>query len=129
MGQAKSKKTKSAEPKPRSPSPPALKSPSPLPEPIDSKAEASEQTSEEKAWATCPRRVCSQLIALKQQKEPFESYYMKGITTEFADDINKIRNASDFNDQSVPILVEVLKQCAGNFSEEEKQRVMGAKPR
>ena len=53
---------------------------------------------------------------------------MKGITTEFADDIDKIRNASDFNDQSVPILVEVLKQCAGNFSEEEKQRVMGAKP-
>ena len=61
----------------------------------------------------------------KQQpptQESFESYYLKQVTAEFADDIDKIRNASDFNERSVPVLIQALKQSAANFTEEEKER-------
>ena len=58
-------------------------------------------------------------------KEDFESYYMRRVTAEFADDIDKLRNAPDFNEQSVPVLIEALRQCSEGFSEEEKEKVMG----
>jgi ribosome assembly protein 3 len=48
------------------------------------------------------------------------------VTAEFADDIDKIRNASDFTEKSVPVLIQALKQGAYSFSEEEKERIMGA---
>ena len=57
--------------------------------------------------------------------EAFEEYYLRQVTADFADDIEKLRNASDFKESSVPVLVQALKQGAGNFSEEEKRRVMG----
>lgn len=60
-------------------------------------------------------------------KESFESYYLKQVTAEFADDIDKIRNASDFNERSVPVLIQALKQSASNFTEEERERVMGTR--
>ena len=54
----------------------------------------------------------------------FESFYMKQVTTEFADDLDKIRNASDFDEKSLPILIEALKQGTSMYSEEEKRKVM-----
>ena len=60
-------------------------------------------------------------------KESFESYYLKQITAEFADDIDKIRNAPDFSEKSVPVLIQALKQTGAGFTEEEKQIIMGAK--
>lgn len=67
-------------------------------------------------------------LTVEQQSPPkeetFESYFLKQMTAEFADDIDKIRNAPDFSEKSVPILVDALKQCAGNFSEEEKRTLM-----
>ncbi|KAM0794480.1 ribosome-assembly protein 3-domain-containing protein, partial [Usnea florida] len=56
--------------------------------------------------------------------EDFESYYLKQITAEFADDIDKLRNAPDFSAQSVPILVQALKQGSKGFTDEEKDKVM-----
>ena len=55
----------------------------------------------------------------------FETFYMKQVTTEFADDLDKIRNADDFNEKSLPILIEALKQGTSIYSEEEKRRIMG----
>ncbi|KAL9133578.1 MAG: hypothetical protein Q9175_005237, partial [Cornicularia normoerica] len=57
-------------------------------------------------------------------KEDFESYYIKQVTAQFADDIDKLRNAPDFSEQSVPVLIQALKQGSKGFSEEEKQKVM-----
>lgn len=57
-------------------------------------------------------------------KEDFESYYMRRVTAEFADDIDKLRNAPDFSEQSVPVLIHALRQGAIAFSEEEKETVM-----
>ena len=55
----------------------------------------------------------------------FESFYMKQVTSEFADDLDKIRNASDFNQNSLPTLIEALKQGTSMYTEEEKRKVMG----
>ncbi|KAL8853995.1 MAG: hypothetical protein Q9221_001118 [Calogaya cf. arnoldii] len=55
----------------------------------------------------------------------FETFYLKRVTTEFADDLDKLRNASDFNERSIPILIEALKNTARTYSEEEKAQVMG----
>ena len=68
-------------------------------------------------------------IACKRPKTPveslsFEDFYMKQVTTEFADDLDKIRNASDFDEKSLPILIEALKQGTSMYSEEEKRKVM-----
>ena len=60
-------------------------------------------------------------------KEDFESYYMKRVTAEFADDIDKLRHAPDFSEQTVPVLIEGLRQGSKGFSEEEKERVMGGR--
>ncbi|KAL8693989.1 MAG: hypothetical protein Q9218_001288 [Villophora microphyllina] len=55
----------------------------------------------------------------------FESFYLKQITAEFADDLDKLRNAPDFSEKSVPVLVDALKATARNYNEEEKAKVMG----
>ena len=65
--------------------------------------------------------------AQQQSNSPdFEDWYLKQVTKEFADDIDKIRNASDFSDKSVPMLVAALKQGVSLFSEEERRIVMGS---
>ena len=65
--------------------------------------------------------------AFTPAKEDFESYYMKRVTAEFADDLDKLRNAPDFGEQSVPILIQALRQGAKGFSEEEKEKIMKGK--
>ncbi|KAL8952524.1 MAG: hypothetical protein Q9222_001554 [Ikaeria aurantiellina] len=55
----------------------------------------------------------------------FESFYLQQLTTEFADDLDKLRNASDFTDKSLAVLIEGLKSTAKEYSEEEKAKVMG----
>ena len=57
-------------------------------------------------------------------REDFESSYMKMVTAEFADDIDRLRNAPDFREHSVPVLIQALKQCSKGFSSEEKEKMM-----
>ncbi|MCJ1378034.1 hypothetical protein MMC17_001130 [Xylographa soralifera] len=61
----------------------------------------------------------------RPQADTFESFYLQAVTREFADDIDKVRNASDFKDSSLPILIEALRQGVGIYGEEERERVMG----
>ncbi|KAL8864335.1 MAG: hypothetical protein Q9174_007391, partial [Haloplaca sp. 1 TL-2023] len=55
----------------------------------------------------------------------FETFYLKQVTAEFADDLDRLRNANDFNEKSLPILIDALKGTAGTYSEEDKAKVMG----
>ncbi|KAI4234714.1 MAG: hypothetical protein LQ349_003629 [Xanthoria aureola] len=57
--------------------------------------------------------------------DDFESFYLQQVTAEFADDLDKLRNASDFTEKSMPVLIEALKDTARTYSEEEKEEVMG----
>ena len=50
------------------------------------------------------------------------------MTAEFADDLDRVRNASDFKDEkSVQVLIEALKGAASLYSEEEKRGMMGGR--
>lgn len=55
----------------------------------------------------------------------FETFYLQQVTREFADDLDKLRNASDFNEKSLSVLVAALKQGAKLYSEEELENIMG----
>ncbi|KAL8981218.1 MAG: hypothetical protein Q9205_003935 [Flavoplaca limonia] len=62
----------------------------------------------------------------KPEEIDFETFYLKQVTTEFADDLDKLRNASDFTEKSMPVLIDALKGTARMYSDEEKADVMGA---
>lgn len=49
---------------------------------------------------------------------------MQLITGEFGEELNAIRQAKDFNDRSLPMLVRALKQGVNIFGEEEKRAVL-----
>lgn len=57
--------------------------------------------------------------------EKFTSHYLQRATTEFAEDLDQIRGADDFNGNSLQILVHALKQGTGVWSEEEMRRIVG----
>ena len=49
---------------------------------------------------------------------------MREVTTELADDLDKVREAQDFKASSVSMLIHALKQGESLFSLEEKRRVV-----
>ncbi|TVY55005.1 Ribosome assembly protein 3 [Lachnellula cervina] len=57
----------------------------------------------------------------------FTQFYMQRATQEFAEDLDKVRGADDFKDESVAMLVGALKQGVEVFSAEERRRVVTAK--
>ncbi|TVY34619.1 Ribosome assembly protein [Lachnellula subtilissima] len=57
----------------------------------------------------------------------FTQFYMQRATQEFAEDLDKVRGADDFKDDSVAMLVGALKQGVEVFSAEERRRVVMAK--
>jgi ribosome assembly protein 3 len=50
---------------------------------------------------------------------------MQRATVEFAEDLDDVRNAGDFNGDALEILVHSLQQGTQGFSEAEKKRVVG----
>ena len=56
-------------------------------------------------------------------EKAFEDFYLRQATKEFANDLDKLRNASDFNARSVPILIDALRQGKACLSQEETVRV------
>ena len=66
-----------------------------------------------------------QAVSAQSASSDFESFYLQQVTTEFADDLDKIRNARDFNEKSLGVLIAALKQGASMYSEEERRKVMG----
>jgi ribosome assembly protein 3 len=55
----------------------------------------------------------------------FTSYYLQRATKEFAEDLDKIRNADDFKSDAVPLLVHALEQGTALFSPEDQRRIIG----
>ncbi|KAJ8112203.1 hypothetical protein OPT61_g5379 [Boeremia exigua] len=56
--------------------------------------------------------------------EDFDAIYIRKITTELADDLDKVRSAQDFKANSIPMLIHALKQGESLFTTEEKRRVV-----
>ncbi|KAI4244930.1 MAG: hypothetical protein L6R40_002836 [Gallowayella cf. fulva] len=99
-----------------------------------SKPAPTEMASDPQATKTPPKPSEPVLPAYTEEKSEsakspdetdFEAFYLQQVTTEFADDLDKLRNASDFNEKSLPILIDALKSTARTYSVEEKATAMG----
>lgn len=89
--------------------------------------EEEEDKEEDKKEEEAPTQGGSQ--EARQQSSPamasdFESWYLRRVTAEFAEDLDKVRSAGDFKESSVPILIRALEQGSGMFTQEEKARIM-----
>ena len=62
----------------------------------------------------------------KDPEQAFEDFYLKQATKEFANDIDKLRSAPDFNERNVSILIRALRQGTACFGEGERRRVGSA---
>ncbi|KAJ9647040.1 hypothetical protein H2199_002026 [Coniosporium tulheliwenetii] len=57
----------------------------------------------------------------RQQSETFPSFYLRRVTAELADDLDKVRQAGDFRARtSLPMLIHALQQGEAIFSAEER---------
>jgi ribosome assembly protein 3 len=56
----------------------------------------------------------------------FTKFYMQRATTEFSEDLDRLRRADDFKDDALPLLVKALQQGASLFSIEEQKRIVMA---
>ncbi|KAF2096359.1 hypothetical protein NA57DRAFT_21283, partial [Rhizodiscina lignyota] len=53
----------------------------------------------------------------------FSQFYLRHVTAALADDLDKVRSASDFNDDRLGMLIRALKQGEATFSDEEKKSI------
>jgi ribosome assembly protein 3 len=58
--------------------------------------------------------------------DEFSTIYLRKIASEFADDLDKVREAPDFKASSVPMLIHALKQGETLFEAGERRRVVRA---
>lgn len=84
--------------------------------------DASRESSPEPA----PVPISKPKVASGKEEEEFDAIYIRKITTELADDLDKVREAQDFKANSIPMLIHALKQGESLFSTEEKRRVIGS---
>jgi hypothetical protein len=62
-------------------------------------------------------------------KVDFSAWYLKQVTKELEEDLDKIRSASDFTDTSLPLLITTLQQGEAIFTDEEIQRIARSRRR
>lgn len=80
----------------------------------------------EDAPASPPPQAKSTSKASKQVQEDFGAVYLRKVAAEFADDLDRVREAQDFKASSVPMLIHALKQGESLYTAEERRRVVGA---
>lgn len=54
----------------------------------------------------------------------FISFYLQRATQEFSEDLDKIRNADDFRNDAIPVLVNALSQGTSMFSPADQRRIV-----
>lgn len=62
----------------------------------------------------------------KEVAAEFTSYYLQRATKEFAEDLDKIRNADDFRNDAIPLLVNALSQGTAMFPPADQRRIVTA---
>ncbi|THZ88262.1 hypothetical protein D6C84_01075 [Aureobasidium pullulans] len=62
-------------------------------------------------------------VAESEAEDAFTSFYLRQMTTEFAEDLDKIRSAGDFNDKSLGLLISALKQGRECFDRHDRLAV------
>ncbi|CAD0039607.1 MAG: Uncharacterized protein AUREO_007750 [Aureobasidium pullulans] len=62
-------------------------------------------------------------VGESEAEDAFTSFYLRQMTTEFAEDLDKIRSAGDFNDKSLGLLISALKQGRECFDRHDRLAV------
>lgn len=62
----------------------------------------------------------------KEVAAEFTSYYLQRATKEFAEDLDKIRNADDFRSDALPMLINALSQGTALFSPADQRKIVTA---
>lgn len=62
----------------------------------------------------------------KEISAAFTSFYLQRATKEFAEDLDKIRNADDFRSEAIPTLISALSQGTAMFSPADQRRIVTA---
>jgi ribosome assembly protein 3 len=62
----------------------------------------------------------------KEISAEFTSYYLQRATKEFAEDLDKVRTASDFKNDALPLLVHALQQGTAIFSPRDQRKIVEA---
>jgi ribosome assembly protein 3 len=60
---------------------------------------------------------------LTNSEVSFNRYYMQRVATEFEEDLDRVRNAGDFDENALPQLVNALQQGVLVFSVEDRRRI------
>lgn len=92
-------------------------------------ADAKDVSASESAASPDGEENSSEPVFTKRAVNPeqaFQDFYLRQATKEFANDLDKLRSAGDFNAFSVPLLVDALKQGTACFGKDERVRVGGA---
>lgn len=79
---------------------------------------------QQSAPSSSPSPSESEILPASAAAAAFPSWYLRTVTQELAEDLDKVRNAPDFGDAALPLLVHALQQGEGCFSAAEKARVM-----
>ncbi|GKT63755.1 ribosome assembly protein 3 [Colletotrichum tofieldiae] len=64
------------------------------------------------------------MAATTAASQEFAAFYLQRTTQEFAEDLDKVREADDFKADSVPFLVHALQQGTALYSARDQERVV-----
>jgi ribosome assembly protein 3 len=64
--------------------------------------------------------------AKPEVEDVFGNIYLRRVVAELTDDLDKVREANDFSNRSMPMLIHALRQGSSVYSAEERRRVIGA---
>ncbi|KZL87657.1 ribosome assembly protein 3 [Colletotrichum incanum] len=64
------------------------------------------------------------MAATTAVSQEFTAFYLQRTTQEFAEDLDKVREADDFKADSVPFLVHALQQGTALYSARDQERVV-----
>lgn len=65
-----------------------------------------------------PPNTVQQSITDDEAEQAFTSLYLRQLTSEFDRDLDKLRAAPDFKEQSLPLLIDALKQGRSCFDKQ-----------
>ncbi|PMD67347.1 putative ribosome assembly protein 3 [Hyaloscypha bicolor E] len=91
----------------------------------DSEPERKEVKSEKEPEKTTPP-ASSKDMSDAEVTAAFTKFYMQRATTEFSEDLDRLRGADDFRDDALPLLINALQQGTFLFSIEEQKRIVMA---
>ncbi|RKF64622.1 putative ribosome assembly protein 3 protein [Erysiphe neolycopersici] len=101
-------------------------------EPTNSSQEEDEEIEDKRKEDFEPPKLCltkknvSKAMTDDEISAAFAEFYLKNVTNEFADDLDQLRNADDFKEDSIPVLISALQQGTSLFSIEEQRRIVMA---